>query len=85
MNPTWKAYSKQVLGYEAPLSEINDVYVSTHKIQEWLNNGKSVEQIFLMWNSGEKPKKCSSGVNSMGVKFNSCDYIKKGMIAYNSL
>jgi hypothetical protein len=85
MNPTWKAYSKQILGYEAPLTEINDIYVSTHKIQGWLDKGKKVEEILLMWNSGEKPKKCSSGVNSLGVKFNSCEYVRQGLVAYNSI
>jgi hypothetical protein len=74
-----------VLGYEAPLSEVNDIYVSTHKIQEWLEKGKKVDQIFLMWNSGEKPKKCSSGYNSQKVYYNSCEYVKKGLVAYNQL
>lgn len=85
MNSTWRAYSKQVLGYEAPLTPVNDIYVSTYKVQEFLNQGKTLNQIFLAWNAGEDRKKCSSGTNSLGVKFNSCEYIKNGIVAYNSI
>lgn len=85
MPSTWKLYSTQVLGYVAPISEINDIYVSAHKVQEFLDKGKTVNQVFLSWNAGENAKKCGSGKNKYGVKYNSCEYVKKGLIAYNSL
>lgn len=39
----------------------------------------------LAWNAGENAKKCSRGYNSKGVFYDSCSYVKKGMITYNSL
>lgn len=64
---------------------VNDTYVSAHIIQEWLDKGKSVNSILLAWNAGENAKKCGSGRNKFGVKYNSCEYVKKGLITYNQL
>lgn len=83
MPNTWKLFSKEVLGYEAPLTPTNDLYVTSSMVQTWLNEGRSVEKIFLSWNAGSSAKKCSSGRNSKGVKYNSCEYVKKGLVTYN--
>lgn len=64
---------------------VNDTYVSAHIIQEWLDEGKSVNAIMLAWNAGEGAKKCGKGTNKFGVKYNSCEYVKKGLITYNSI
>jgi len=85
MPNTWKLFSKEVLGYEAPLTKINGLYVSVNKVQDWLDRGKTKEQIFLAWNAGEQAKKCGKGTNKFGVKYDSCSYVKKGLIAYNNL
>jgi hypothetical protein len=64
---------------------INDTYVSAHIIQGWLDEGQTKERILLNWNAGEGAKKCGSGYNKLKVKFNSCEYIKKGIVAYNNI
>ncbi len=83
--PTYRAYSIDVLGYVAPRTPINEKYIVTMKSQEWLSKGQSSSRILLSWNAGEKAKKCGSGVNKYKAVYNSCDYIKKGLIAYNSI
>lgn len=82
---TWKLYSKEVLGYVAPVSKVNDIYISSHMIQKWLDNGKELNEILLIWNAGGNAKKCGKGVNSKKVPYNSCEYVKNGIIVYNNL
>lgn len=79
MPSTYAGYSKQILGYEAPVTKINARYIAARKIQEWLDDGKTPQQILLYWNAGEGAKKCSKGVNKYKVKFDSCSYVQKGM------
>lgn len=43
-------------------------------IEGWLREGMSVEEIALKWNQGNTSK-CSSGTNSFGVKYDSCEYV----------
>lgn len=81
---TWKLYSKEVLGYEARVSKINDIYVSSRMIQKWLDQGKELNEILLIWNAGGNAKKCSKGVNNKKVAYNSCEYVRQGEIAYNT-
>lgn len=83
MPSTWNQFSKEILGYVAPFTEINEEYVSTNKIQKWLNQGLTEEQIFLRWNAGGATQ-CSRGVNRQGVKFDSCEYVRKAVAFYNS-
>jgi len=73
LGDTWNAFSKEVLGYVAPHTGINEEYVATVKIQKWLEAGKSVEQIALLWNQGHVGK-CSRGTNQHGVDYDSCEY-----------
>jgi len=85
MNGTWNLYSKEVLGYTAPLTKVNNMYVTTHIVQRFLNEGRNIERIALAWNAGENKKQCSSGINKYGVPYDSCKYIKAIKVAYNSI
>lgn len=80
---TWEQYSKDVIGYVVPMSDINTKYVATVKVQEWLDEGQTPERIFMNWNAGEGKKHCSKGTNK-GVYFDSCSYIKKGLSLLNN-
>ncbi|MCP6727373.1 MAG: hypothetical protein KJI69_05190 [Patescibacteria group bacterium] len=72
---TWKLFSKEVLGYVAPQTIINEEYVATIKIEKWLRQGLTVKEVALRWNQGSHKKKCSAGVNKFGVEYNSCEYV----------
>lgn len=85
---TWKNYAQQVLGdANAPLNPENEIKVVTAKVNDWLKQGKSVEQIASMWNAGPgEPDaytgqfsngKPSSGTNSSGVAYSVPSYAKK--------
>lgn len=78
MPTTWAGWSKRVLGYVAPQTPINERYVALHKIQYHIDQGNSDAGVFLIWNSGSN-RQCSSGINSMGVAYDSCAYVKKGL------
>jgi len=83
MPNVWKWHSQQVLGYEAPNTYTNEVYVTASIVQGWLDEGQKIDKILLNWNAGENAKKCGSGRNKYGVKYNSCEYVKKGLVTYN--
>ena len=53
------------------------------KVEEWLEKGKTVRDIALLWNQGNTGK-CSSGINSLGVSYDSCDYAKNVQTFYNN-
>lgn len=74
-----------VLGYVAPITKINAHYVTAMMVDEWLSEGQKPERIFLNWNAGEGAKKCASGTNRNGVKYNSCEYVKKGLSILSSM
>lgn len=78
MPKTWQDWSKKVLGYVAPQTPVNERYVALRKIQHHLDEGYSEAEVALIWNQGN-PSKCKAGVNSSGVAYNSCDYVKKVM------
>jgi hypothetical protein len=78
----WKLSSKDILGYVAPQTKINEEYVAIVKIQRWLDQNKTVRQIALLWNQGNT-RKCSSGINNKGVKYNSCAYADVVVAFYN--
>lgn len=84
-DPTYRAYSMDVLGYVAPRTEINEKYIVTMKSEEWLKKGQTVQRILLMWNAGEGASKCSSGINRHNVKYDSCAYVNQGLVAYNQV
>jgi len=55
-------------------------YVVTKMVEMWVDQGLSAEQIALRWNAGGATQ-CSSGVNSHGVKYDSCAHVQK-VLAY---
>lgn len=78
MPSTWNAYSTEVLGYVAPQTSENEQFVVENKIAAWLSEGKTAEDIFLIWNQGHDGP-CIKGVNKFGVPYNSCAYAAKGL------
>lgn len=81
---TWKLYSTDVLGYVAPQTRVNEEYVSTMKVEQWLEQGLSVKQIALRWNQGNSSSRCSSGINRAGVRYDSCGYVVAVLAFYNN-
>lgn len=76
MPETWAGWSKNVLGYIAPITPVNERYVALHKIQHHINQGYSDAQIALIWNQGNAGP-CKAGTNKLGVEYNSCAYQSK--------
>ena len=60
------------------MTDIRERYVATVMIESWLDSGLTASQVFLRWNAGGAVV-CSSGVNSHGVEYDSCSYVRKGM------
>lgn len=54
------------------------------KIQKWLDQGMTPEDIALRWNAGGA-RKCSQGVNSHGVAYDSCKYVEVTMGYYKNI
>ncbi len=73
---TWALFSKEVIGYLAPLTPVNEEYVAVNKIEQWLRDGHTIKQIALLWNQGHTSR-CKSGVNEFGVEFDSCEYVNE--------
>lgn len=65
-------WSKDVLGYVPPMTKTNELYVAVNKIQKWLDQGYTAEQVATIWNSGGPVHK--SGVNGRGVAYNTYTY-----------
>ena len=84
MPNTYKEQSIKVLGYVAPMTKDNVEYVTVKTVDLMLKKQMTVEQIAKTWNQGNTGE-CSSGINSLGVKFNSCQYVKELLDKYNKL
>jgi len=84
MPSTWAGYSKQVFGEVVEMTPENERAVVLAKVSGWLNKGMTPEQIFLAWQQGDYSQ-CRSGINSHGVKFDSCDYVSDAMAKLNVL
>ena len=82
--PTYKQQSIRVLGYVAPMTKDNVEYVTVKTVDLMLKKQMTVEDIGKIWNQGHVGK-CSFGVNRLGVKFNSCQYVKELLDKYNQL
>ena len=78
MPGTWRYWSNHVLGYVAPQSPETERYVALQKIQHHLNQGHDEKDILLIWNQGN-PGPCRAGVNSAGVRYDSCKYRDHGL------
>ncbi len=82
MPGTWKGLSKKHLGQvKAMTVELEEKVVLAEMLELTLKE-IPMDRVALMWNAGPKAKKCSKGVNSHGVPYNSCTYIKKVLISY---
>ena len=84
MPSTWdswsREYAKSALGVDTPLSmsKQNQDNVAEFKIQQWLNQGLTPQQIAAKWNSGsEIGWETKVGVNSQGVKYDVPTYVNK--------
>lgn len=78
MPSTYSQYSIDVFGYEKPYSHETAEEITKSKIEYWLENGYSYEEIFLIWNQGN-PGECKSGYNSVGTYYDSCRYVELAM------
>lgn len=73
---TWQGDSKKYLGYVAPTtSYITQKYVTAHKVQAWIDQGKTDYQIGLLYNSGQLKE--VKGTNKFGARYDSGAYAKK--------
>lgn len=80
MPSTWAYWSKKVFGYVEKQTPVNEEYVTLHKIQTHLNEGYDEAEIARLWNQGNISP-CKSGTNRYGVKYDSCAYVQKVMLA----
>lgn len=85
MPKTYKSYAKETVGRVIPATKTNAMYVASLKVEKWVRQGKTDSQILLTWNAGENAKKCGKGTNKQGVKYNSCKYVEKGLLALAKL
>jgi hypothetical protein len=85
MPSNWVDKSKEVLGYVAPQTRINEHYVTLVVVQRWLDIGYTVDEIALKWNHpAALVYGCSSGVNSEGVHWDSCEYQQSLLAHYHN-
>lgn len=91
MPSTWESwsreYAREALGVDTPLSmsKSNQDFVAEFKIQQWLDQGLTPQQIAAKWNSGsEVGWENKVGVNSKGVKYDVPGYVKKVLGALSS-
>lgn len=76
MPSTWKGWAKTYLGNaNAAMTPANQDKVAEARIQDLLNQGRTPEQIALIWNGGQPIVK--KGVNQYGVAYDSGAYAKK--------
>jgi hypothetical protein len=76
MPATWKSWAGEILGNpNAPMTQQNQDKVAVTKINQWLQQGYTPQQVALLWNSGTTtPRK---GVNKYGVSYDSGAYANK--------
>jgi len=75
-------WSIEHIGYVAPQTHINEMYVGTLQVQKWLDKGYTEKDVFLSWNAG-RPHEVK-GVNKWGVAFDSGLYARKALAYYNN-
>ena len=73
LTETWNSWSIMALGYIAKRTPGNETYVAQYKIQMHLNQGHDEDNIARIWNQGNAGQ-CVRGVNSHGVRYDSCAY-----------
>lgn len=75
---TWISYSKDVFGSVVEQTPANAQKVTEAKMREWIAQGLTDRQIFLLWNQGNTGK-CIKGINSKGVRYDSCAYAERAL------
>lgn len=83
MPDTWRGWAKTYLGNSnAPMTPQNQDVVAEAHISSLLAQGKTPEQIALIWNGGQPVRK--AGVNKFGVRYDSGAYADKVLRAMNA-
>lgn len=78
----WERMSNAILGYVAPQTKVNEIYVMSRTIDNYFGKGYTAKDIALLHNQGHLGA-CSKGVNKFGVAYNSCDYYQTVLAYYN--
>lgn len=82
MPATWRGWAQTYLGNSnAPMTPENQDRVAESHIADLLAQGRTPEQIALIWNGGQPVRK--AGVNSHGVRYDSGAYAEKVLRALN--
>lgn len=73
---TYELWSQKHLGYIAPRTYINQKYLITLQVQEWIDKGYSDRAIALLYNHpASRGVKCGRGYNAkQKVTWDSCAY-----------
>lgn len=86
--PTWAQYSLEVLGQSIPLEAATPEQqnqVAYTKMKQWKDAGRNVGEVASMWNAGESRPDAylgHSGVNDMGVAYDTSAYAQRVAEAY---
>lgn len=83
MPSTWRLFAQEVYGEFKEMTPQRERYVVTMMVQKWVDEGMSASQIALRWNAGGATR-CSSGINSKGVAYDSCAHVAKVLAYLNS-
>lgn len=71
---TWNQRSREVLGYVAPITRINEEYVLAHTVQSYFDKGYTAYEYALIHNGGEVKEK--RGVNKYKQSYDSGSYAR---------
>jgi len=83
MPATWKQYSGEYLnsigkaGQSLSMTPENQDTVALYKIQGWIDQGYSADQIASIWNSGKPNYEGNVGINSKGIRYDVPAYVNK--------
>lgn len=84
MPSTYKSLSLIHFGTSTKMTPENQDKLAYLEIESMVKKGYTVRDIALTWNQGNKGK-CKSGINSKGVKYDSCAYAEKVIKTYNKV
>ena len=83
MPTTWKGWAQTYLGdANAPMTPENQDRVAEAHVSSLLSQGRTPEEIALIWNGGQPVRK--AGVNKYGVRYDSGAYADKVLRALNA-
>lgn len=78
--------SKEILGYVARQTPVNEEYVAVKKIEKLFAEGNTEKEIAMIWNGslgGSEEPKVKKGKNKWGVKYDTLAYSQKVLAVYN--